>query len=103
MTIVDAPGYRLSFADAKPGEDPTEQVLAGELAGDLVERLLRGTQLLRHELPGAPLGEEPRGRLGVLARERERLEVAPARAARSTVDALKPHTGLENTPQLREA
>src|SRR5215469_15248553 len=93
---------RPSLSYAKPGEDPPEQVLAGELAGDLIQCLLRAPQLLGHELPGAPLGEQPRGLLGVLARERERLEVALARAYRSTVDALITHAGLEVGAQLRE-
>src|SRR5215469_5677095 len=102
MTLVDVCGARPSLSDAKPGEDPPEQVVAGELAGDLVQRLLRDPQLLGHELPGAPLDEQPRGLLGVLARERERLEVALASADRATVDALITHAGLEVGAQLRE-
>src|SRR6516164_2893250 len=92
-----------SLSDTESREDPPEQVFAGEFPGDLIERLLRGTQLLGDQLSGAPLGEEPRGLLGVSARLRERLEVAAARADRAAVDALVAHRGLEVRAQLREA
>ena len=66
----------------KPGEDPAEEILAGELAGDLVQRLLRRAQLLGHELAGAPLGELTRRLLGVRPGARQRLQV-PAAGRRS--------------------
>src|SRR5207248_7314106 len=56
---------------------------SGEFPGDLAQGQLRSAELLRDELPGAMLGELPRGFLGVRARARQRLEVPAAGADRS--------------------
>src|ERR1700680_5300727 len=71
-----------SFSDAEPGEYPPQQILAGELAGDLAQGLLRGAQLLGDQLPGTVLGELARGFLGVLAWPRGGLQVPAAGADR---------------------
>src|SRR5574337_1414496 len=45
-------GIQPSLADAEGGKDRTQQILAGERAGDLAERTLRGGEFLGHELGG---------------------------------------------------
>src|SRR2546430_16383130 len=60
------------LADTEPGENPSQQIIRGELAGDLAQGVLRGAQLLGDQLPGTVLGELARGCFGVLARSEER-------------------------------
>src|SRR5580698_4180438 len=67
------------FADAEAGEDPPQEVLARELARHFRERLLRGAQLLGHELTGARLAQLPCGLLGVRPRAAQGLQVPAAR------------------------
>src|SRR5579859_4932027 len=50
------PMVALLFPDAEAGEDPPQQIVAGELAGDLAQGELRQPQVLRQQLPGARLG-----------------------------------------------
>src|SRR4029077_1934741 len=88
------------FSDAEPGEDASEQILARELPGDLVQRLLPAAQLLGHELTGAPLRQLPRGFLRVLTGACQRLEVALAGAHRAGIDALVAHAVLQVRAQL---
>src|SRR5438105_12952057 len=54
------------LADTEPGENPSQQIIRGELAGDLAQGVLRGAQLLGDQLPGTVLGELARGCFGVL-------------------------------------
>src|SRR5207248_5993083 len=68
---------------------------SGEFPGDLAQGQLRSAELLRDELPGAMLGELPRGFLGVRARARQRLEVPAAGADRAAFDGLKAHALLQ--------
>src|SRR5207302_10354660 len=91
-----------SLADAESGEDSSQQVIRGEFPGDLAQGQLRSAELLRDELPGAMLGELPRGFLGVRARARERLEVPAAGADRAALDGLKAHALLQVRAQLVE-
>src|SRR5260370_40958152 len=71
-----------SLSDTEPGEYPPEQILAGELAGDLAQGLLRGAQLLGDQFPGTLLGELAGGLFGVLAGPRQGLQVPAAGAGR---------------------
>jgi hypothetical protein len=41
------------LSDAKTAEDPPEQIIGAELAGDLAERSLREAELLGHEFARA--------------------------------------------------
>src|SRR5204862_4343525 len=83
------------LADAEPGENPSQQIIRGELAGDLAQGVLRGAQLLGDQLPGTVLGELARGFFGVLARPREGLQVPAARADRPRIHGLIPHALLQ--------
>src|SRR5260370_39842952 len=79
-----------SLSDTEPGEYPPEQILAGELAGDLAQGLLRGAQLLGDRFPGTRRGELAGRLFGGVAGPAEGLHVpaaghvSPPRAA--TVD-----------------
>src|SRR5215472_6957615 len=86
--------------DTEPRKDASEQIVAGELAGDLIEGGLRGAQLLGHELTGTALGELPLRLLDVRPRAREGLEVPEPCADRTALDRLKAHADLEVHPQL---
>src|SRR5260370_4335423 len=77
-----------SLSDTEPGEYPPEQILAGELAGDLAQGLLRGAQLLGDQFPGTLLGELAGGLFGVLAGPREGLQVPAAGADRPRLHPL---------------
>ena len=95
-----APRRRCSFPDTETREDAAQEILAGELAGDLIQRLLRAAQLLRHQLTGAPLGELPGGLLERGAGAQQRLEMAGARADRPTLDGLVADAALQVRAQL---
>src|SRR5260370_27627417 len=69
-----------SLSDTEPGEYPPEQILAGELAGDLAQGLLRGAPLLGDQFPGTLLGELAGGLFGVLACPPGGLQVPTAAA-----------------------
>ena len=58
--------------DTKTPEDPAEQVLGCELAGDLAERLLRAAQFLGDEF-AALVGEQRAGGIEVAAGAGERI------------------------------
>src|SRR6266446_2009183 len=92
--------HALLLADAEPGENPPQQILRGELAGDLTQGLLRGAQLLGDQLPGTVLGELARGFFGVLSRTRQRLQVPAAGADRPGIHTLVPHALLQMRAQL---
>src|SRR5215467_3510320 len=88
------------LTDTEPRKDASEQIIAGELAGDLIERRLRAAQLLGHELPGTALGELALRLLDVPARAPQGLEVPEARADRTALDRLKAHAAFQVHPQL---
>src|SRR5437763_265445 len=90
--------YRL-LADTEAREDPSQQVVAGELPGDFVECLLRRPQLLRDQLAGAVLLELAAGFLGVLARASERVEVPLTCRHRGAIECLIAHAQLEMRAQ----
>src|SRR6202049_2205915 len=92
-----------SFSDAEPGENPPQQILAGELAGDLAQGLLRAAQLLGGQFPGTVLGELARGFFGVLACPREGLQVPAAGADRPSIHGLVPHALLQMRAQVLQA
>src|SRR5437660_8612908 len=85
--------------DTEAREDPSQQIVAGELPGDFVECLLRRPQLLRYQLAGAVLLELAGGFLGVLARARERVEMPLARGHRGAIECLIAHAQLEMRTQ----
>src|SRR5260370_42515364 len=86
-----------SLSDTEPGEYPPEQILAGELPGDLAQGLLRCAQLLGDQFPGTLLGELAGGLFPVRGRPREGLQAPAADADRPALPAL----GAPALPQMR--
>src|SRR5512141_2511741 len=65
----------MSFTDAEAGEDPSQQVVARDLAGNLAEVELCVVQLLCDQFARVALGEQPMRFLDVGARATQRVEV----------------------------
>src|SRR5579883_2143570 len=87
------PAYLL--ADTEAAEDPAQQILAGELPGDLVERLLRAAQLLGHQLTGAAVAQ-PLLRLRHLpSGAAEGIEMPLPGGDRAGLQCLVTHAGLQ--------
>src|ERR1700684_4536054 len=87
------------FADAEAGKDPPQQILAGELAADLIQRPLRDTQLLGHEFSGSRLLHTPRGLLHAAPRTCQPLEVPLTRRDTAALEGVIPHARLQVRPQ----
>jgi hypothetical protein len=81
--------------DAEAREDPAEQVVAGDLASDLAEGLLCVGQLLRNQLAGVSLVEQPVRLLDVSAGAAQRVEVAGARRQRALARRVEPDAVLQ--------
>jgi TolB-like protein len=67
------------FPYTKARKNPTQQVITGELASDLIESLLRGPQLFSDQLARTALLQLATGFLGVTPGAGEGVEVALAR------------------------
>src|SRR5262249_34041071 len=90
------------LADAESREDARQQVLAGELPGDLAQGLLRAAQLLGHELAGARLGQLPLSLAHMRPRALQGLEVPAACTHRAALDDLVAHAVLQVRAQRVE-
>src|SRR5690606_460432 len=85
--------------DAEAAEDPPQQVLARELAGDFTQRLLGFAQLFGDQLARAPFREQSGSFIYMTACARERIQMALARADRTGFQRAEAHAGLEMLAQ----
>src|SRR5262245_802581 len=87
------------FADAEAREDAAEQVIRREFAGDLVQVLLRGAQLLGDELAGAALAKLTLGGFDMSSGASERIQMPLARRHGAAFRRLKSHARLQVSAQ----
>src|SRR5512143_1584669 len=93
----------MSFTDAEAAEDPPEQVVARDLAGDLTEVALCVVQLLRDQFPRVAFGEQPMRFLDVGARTTQRVEVTAAGRKCAIGRRMETDAVLEMSPQTVES
>src|ERR1700730_9781057 len=79
------------LADAEAGKDPAQEVVGGELAGDLVQGLLGAAKLFGYELAGAAVLELALSFVDVTAGAGEGLQVALASGDCARVECLIAH------------
>ena len=83
---------RALLPDTKIGEYPPQQIVTGELTGDLVQSLLGDTQLLGDELAGAAFPQLDGGFLGVPTGAGKSVEVTLPGGHGAGVEGLIAHT-----------
>lgn len=91
------------LADAEAGEDPPQQVVAAEGAGDLAQCLLRHAQVFGQQLAGAHQGELVAAVLEVLLGLMQRFNMAAAGAEAAFCGLLITHAGFQVLAQQLEA
>ena len=83
------------LADTEAGKDPAQEVVAGEFAGNLVQRLLGAAKLFGDELAGTAFLELALSFIDVAAGAGQGLEVPVARGDRACVECLIAHAELQ--------
>src|ERR1700716_2299621 len=79
------------FSDAEAGKNPPEEVIAGELSGDLVQGFPGGAKLFGDQLAGPAVLELALSFVNVVAGAGQGIEVPLARGDRPGVQCLIAH------------
>ena len=83
------------LTDAEAGEDPTQQVIGAECAGDFTQGLLSLAQIFGEQLAGTRQGQLSAAVLKGGAGMTQRLKVTPAGAEAAFRGLFVTHAGLE--------